>query len=67
MPLYEYECKQCGRVFEKLVLRFTSQKPHCPHCESAQTEQVYSAFNSVGGTRSGSNLSPKSCGNPRFT
>jgi putative FmdB family regulatory protein len=42
MPLYEYLCKKCGHVFEK-ILKF-SDKPikKCPECGGA-VEQVISA------------------------
>ena len=42
MPLYEYRCKKCGHVFEKIV-KF-SDKPikKCPECGGA-VEQTISA------------------------
>ena len=34
MPIYEYECNQCGEAFEKMM-RFSEadQIPACPHCQ----------------------------------
>ena len=32
MPLYAYECNQCGNEFETLVR--SSDTPSCPSCES---------------------------------
>ena len=42
MPLYEYQCKKCGHVFEKIV-KF-SDKPikKCPECGGG-VEQTISA------------------------
>jgi putative FmdB family regulatory protein len=42
MPLYEYRCKKCGHVFEKIV-KF-SDKPikKCPEC-GGSVEQTISA------------------------
>ena len=43
MPLYEYQCKKCGHIFEK-ILKF-SDKPikKCPECGGA-VEQMISAL-----------------------
>jgi putative FmdB family regulatory protein len=41
MPIYEYKCGQCGRIFE-LLIRSKSQKPHCKHCESTELKRLVS-------------------------
>lgn len=42
MPLYEYQCKQCGHRFEK-IKRFSDEPEKiCPEC-SGQVEQMISA------------------------
>jgi len=49
MPLYEYRCKICGEVFEKL--RQTGQadsEVRCPLCESEETERQLSTFTAGG-------------------
>lgn len=33
MPIFEYECPACGRVFEELALGH--QEPACPDCGAA--------------------------------
>ncbi len=33
MPIYGYECKECGHQFEKLV-RASDKAPSCPSCAS---------------------------------
>ena len=43
MPLYEFECLDCGERFEALVLR-GSDAPACPACKSAKLEQLISLF-----------------------
>lgn len=43
MPLYEYECKQCGRPCELLVFQ-TREKPQCPSCGSTRLARKFSTF-----------------------
>jgi putative FmdB family regulatory protein len=49
MPIYEYECKECGEPFEKMV-RFSEADllPACPKCESKETRKKISAVVSFG-------------------
>jgi putative FmdB family regulatory protein len=42
MPIYEYECRQCGQQFELLVLGSTVAA--CPSCQSRELEQLISGF-----------------------
>lgn len=42
MPIYEYECRQCGHQFELLVLKTTVTA--CPECQSQDLEQLLSGF-----------------------
>ena len=49
MPIYEYECKQCGTPFEKMVRFFdVDQIPACPKCASKDTRKKISAVVSFG-------------------
>jgi putative FmdB family regulatory protein len=32
MPIYEYKCEICGRVFEKLILKPSNEGKMCPDC-----------------------------------
>ena len=50
MPIYEYHCHACGRLFDKLVsLADADALPCCPHCESDETEKRLSTFAPRGG------------------
>ena len=42
MPLYEFECLDCGRQFEALVR--DSTPPACPGCEGTHLERLLSLF-----------------------
>ena len=50
MPIFEYTCKKCGGVFEKLILGRNGGEIVCPKCGSALTEQMFSAFATASGT-----------------
>ncbi|MBM3120098.1 MAG: zinc ribbon domain-containing protein [Chloroflexi bacterium] len=44
MPVYEYKCQACGRVFELLVHSFHgSENPKCPGCDSHKLDRMLSA------------------------
>jgi putative FmdB family regulatory protein len=47
MPIYEYCCTRCGRVFEQLVLR-SDARVECPSCPGAPVEKQFSAFSFKG-------------------
>jgi putative FmdB family regulatory protein len=71
MPIYEYECKQCGERFEKLVRTMGSRDAvACPKCESPKTARALSVFAAVssdgGGGKSSASDGPMCgrCGGP---
>jgi putative FmdB family regulatory protein len=37
MPLYEYRCRQCERVFDRLERASEPKDGTCPHCGGAAT------------------------------
>ncbi len=41
MPIYEFECEDCGARFEELVR--AGAEAACRECGSAQTRRLYSA------------------------
>jgi len=41
MPIYEYRCRNCRHVFEKIVLKITAPAiATCPHCGEAAIRKV---------------------------
>ncbi len=54
MPLYEYECQDCGKLFEKMVrLAELDRIPVCPECGSRHTRKQISTFASTSGNNTG--------------
>ena len=46
MPLFEYECRGCGRQFEAFVT--ADRTPACPACQSAELRKLLSSPGMVG-------------------
>jgi putative FmdB family regulatory protein len=45
MPVYEYTCRQCGGLFEKLLpVHARDQLPACPACGSRSVSKLFSTF-----------------------
>lgn len=45
MPIYEYQCQECGEEFEKLIRSASSQpEVECPQCGSGKIRKILSAF-----------------------
>lgn len=42
MPIYEYECRSCGRVCSHLVLNVQGFEPFCTHCGSKDVKKLIS-------------------------
>jgi putative FmdB family regulatory protein len=42
MPLFEYDCHECGNKFELLVRG--TMTPECPRCHSQDLERILSLF-----------------------
>jgi putative FmdB family regulatory protein len=58
MPIYEYKCKDCGEIFDFLVIK-KSEKPKCKKCGSVNLEKHFSAFGvRKGDSSSGSSSCP---------
>ena len=41
MPIYEFECEECGSRFDELVAADASPPP-CPRCASVQVRRLFS-------------------------
>ncbi|MGI6208354.1 MAG: FmdB family zinc ribbon protein [Anaerolineae bacterium] len=48
MPIFEYECRNCGRHFEKFVLTGRAAQMSCPHCGSENVRKAFSSFATSG-------------------
>ncbi len=42
MPIYEYRCKACGALYEKLQSITDSSRPPCESCGSSDTTRLIS-------------------------
>ena len=50
MPIYEYRCRKCGKVFEKIQkVNEGGESLKCPHCGGQKPEKVLSSFSSSKG------------------
>ncbi|HNY66898.1 MAG TPA: zinc ribbon domain-containing protein [Deltaproteobacteria bacterium] len=41
MPIYEYQCRDCGEEFEKLV-PMSAREPDCPRCGKGNVKKKIS-------------------------
>jgi putative FmdB family regulatory protein len=39
MPIYEYKCRACGHLFEKIVK--LNEMPNCPECDGSELEKQF--------------------------
>jgi putative FmdB family regulatory protein len=49
MPIYEFNCTNCGRDFETLVFS-AEESINCPACGSQEARKLMSGFNRAGGS-----------------
>lgn len=43
MPIYEYKCHECGRIFDLLIrTEAQAKEPHCKHCDSTELKRLVS-------------------------
>lgn len=55
MPVYEYECEDCGRKFDvlaSLAEKEAGLEPVCPKCGSSRARQVFGRFTLLAGSKS---------------
>ncbi len=49
MPIYEYQCTECGEEFETFVLSFSkAEEVECPRCHSRNVRRKISLFGFAG-------------------
>jgi putative FmdB family regulatory protein len=66
MPIFEYQCRDCGSKFEKISFA-AGDEILCKNCSSPQVDKLLSVF-AVAGTPQGglsSEPGPCPCGAPR--
>jgi putative FmdB family regulatory protein len=67
MPIYEYRCRKCGKIFEKIQkVNEGGESLKCPYCGGQKPEKVLSSFSSSKGETSASSCGPTG-GSSRFT
>jgi putative FmdB family regulatory protein len=69
MPIYEFQCQECGKPFEELLPNsYAVEKVVCPSCKSSNVKKKISLFAAkpVGGFPSSSLSTNPSC-NTRST
>ena len=63
MPLLEYRCSNCARVFERLVPRTSgADTAECPTCGVASAQRLLSLFAQVRGSDGAETALPSSGG-----
>ena len=60
MPIFEYECKKCGKEFEVLVFS-RDEKIECEFCGSKSVKKLMSAVGMKSGEKFTSSSSTPSC------
>ena len=52
MPLYEYECSDCGKRFDRLVAASAADDATCPRCGAAKVRRLISVIAGMAGRAS---------------
>ena len=67
MPIYEYRCRKCGEVFERIQkVDEGGDRLSCPYCGAQKPEKVLSSFSSSKGSELTSSCGPAG-GSKRFS
>ncbi len=66
MPIYEYNCLDCSKTFEKIVWNTEEKEVCCPYCQGKNNLRVLSGFSKgsggIKGISAASNCGPSSGG-----
>lgn len=60
MPIFEYECQDCGSKFEKISYS-SGAKVLCKNCSSSRVEKLLSVFAVAAAPRAGLSTEPGPC------
>lgn len=52
MPIFDFQCKDCGKKFDLMISNAEKTNATCPECKSINIKQMLSIFN-TGGSKSG--------------
>jgi putative FmdB family regulatory protein len=61
MPIFEYRCGTCGKVYEELVFGDRDRKVPCPACGSDKSEKIPSVIGGIAITAPSSPSCGTSC------
>ncbi|NLW90628.1 MAG: zinc ribbon domain-containing protein [Syntrophomonadaceae bacterium] len=45
MPIFDFQCQECGRKFDLMISNADKAKATCPECKSNNIKQMLSLFN----------------------
>lgn len=65
MPTYDYQCQDCGHVFEVFATfkqKEAGFKPECPECHSPETQQAFRSMMFIRSGDGGAVPMPLACG-----
>jgi len=51
MPIFDFQCKECGKKFDLMISNSEKAKATCPDCNSSNLKQMLSLFNTGGGSK----------------
>ena len=60
MPIFEYQCQECGAKFEK-ISHTSGTQVLCKNCSSPKVEKLLSVFAVAGGSHEGLSSEPGPC------
>ncbi|MCI0474412.1 MAG: zinc ribbon domain-containing protein [Ignavibacteria bacterium] len=67
MPVFEYQCKECGKIYDILHKGAeNTENVYCPSCNSKKHIKLISSFSSKISSGSSAGCSDGSCGIPSY-
>ncbi len=58
MPIYEYQCNQCGKVFEELIIGSSREDIKCPDCGLTDVKRLMSQTHTTGTSKLSGGCTP---------